>query len=493
MFSLGEMARILGDSPRNCLPAGLADKNPAAVVTDSRQAGAGSLFVCIKGERSDGHDFITQVAEQGALAALVSHDVFAGATPPLALIYAQDGDDTVPALGRLGASARAAFKGFVVGVTGSAGKTSVKEVLAAVLSVRGKAAKNFMNLNSQIGLPVSLLNADEAAEFWVMEAGISAPHDMDELGEILRPDLAVIINVGAAHLEGLAGLEGKGVAHYKSRLLKYVSSGGRALVSADYPDLVAESREAAGQSGAELKYFSTRKADADYYAAYLGPASAASGRYRVHVKGSEAFEVTAPFRGTYGSENVAAISGAAHLAGLSAGEIILGFAGATLPAQRFSCASRGDFTVIDDTYNANPLSTMRMLETAAEMAAEGVAPLFLAMGEMLELGSELERAHRELGAKMAVSGAKVIVWKAKHPEATAAVRAGLLDGNYAGEFCEAESLDEFERIIPVFSDHSNVAGAVRPRGVILFKASRSMRLELWAEAFKNNYFLKLEE
>jgi UDP-N-acetylmuramoyl-tripeptide--D-alanyl-D-alanine ligase len=257
MFSLGEMARILGDKPANYLPGGLAAKAPSCVVTDSRQAGEGSLFVCIRGKRVDGHDFIRQAAEQGALAVIASCDVFGGETPPLAVIYA---DDSVAALGRLGAAQRDAFRGFVAGISGSAGKTSVKEALASVLAVRGTTSRNFMNLNSQIGLPVSLLNADPAATSWVMEAGISAPHDMDELGVILRPDLTVIINVGAAHL---SGLEDKGVAHYKSRLLKYAAPGGRALVSADYPDLARESREAAAQSGADLKFFSTRKADAD--------------------------------------------------------------------------------------------------------------------------------------------------------------------------------------------------------------------------------------
>lgn len=482
MFNLGEMARILGGSPGNHLPGGLRDAVPTRVVTDSRQAGPGDLFVCIKGERADGHDFIRQVAGQEALAALVSRDVFAGGTPPLAVIRAED---SVTALGRLGAAWRDAFRGFVIGITGSAGKTSVKEVLASVLAVRGRTSKNFMNLNSQIGLPVSLLNADAESSFWVMEAGISAPQDMDELGAILRPDLAVILNVGAAHL---SGLEDKGVAYYKSRLLAHPAPGGRALVSADYPDLVRESRN----SGADVKYFSIRKADADYYAAYLGPVSAATGRYRVHVKGGEMFEVVAPFRGTYGAENVAAVSGAAHLAGLSSREIILGFAGATLPAQRFSCQTRGAFTLIDDSYNSNPLSAARMLESAGEMARDGKAPLFLAMGEMLELGGAAESAHRDLGRQMAAAGAKVVIWKGRNAEAGEAVRAGLADGAFDGLFREVSGLEEFIEAMRLFDGFISPDEKGRPKGVILFKASRGLRLELWAEAFKNGYFFKLE-
>lgn len=484
MLSLAEMSHILGDDSRNFLPESSKDKLPSSVVTDSRQVQAGCLFVCIKGERSDGHDFISAAAAQGALAALVSCDVFAGETPPLPLIYCAD---SVKGLGKLGATQRDKFKGMLIGITGSAGKTSVKEVLSGVLSALGKTSRNYMNLNSQIGLPVSILNADQNAAYWVMEAGISSPQDMDELGEIMRPDLAVVLNVGAAHL---AGLEDKGVAYYKTRLLKHLAPGGRALVSADYPDLVREAR----QTGAPVSYFSTRKSDADYYAAYLGPAmqgsSGASGRYRVYAKGADNFEVVVPFRGSYGAENVAAISGAALLAGLPVQKLILGLAGSVLPAQRFALQKRGSFIFIDDSYNANPLSTTRMIESASEIATDNGAPLFLVMGEMLELGAEAAKEHKALGRTMAKSAAKVIVWKGGNAQA---IEEGLKDASFNGQFRTASSLEDFSAAMKFFEGFISKDNEGKPKGVILFKASRSMRLELWAELFKQEYFSKLGE
>lgn len=483
MFSLGRMARILGDNPKNHLPPGAAEELPAAVVTDSRQAGPGSLFVCIKGERSDGHDFIPQVAEAGALAVLASRDVFDGNTPPLPVIYT---DDAVRALGALASAQRDEFTGFVIGLTGSAGKTSVKELLASVLATRGATAKNYMNLNSQIGLAVSILNADAQAEFWVMEAGISQPHDMDELGAVLRPDLGMVLNVGAAHLSGLGD---RGVAYYKTRLLTHIKPGGSALVSADYGDLAHE----AAALGKNTLYFSTRNSVADFYAKYLGPSGLGAdllrGRYLARIKGEQDFELDAPFRGSYGAENVAAVCGAASLAGLSPEEIGAGIAAASLPAQRFEATVIGDFVVIDDSYNSNPLAAGRMLESAGEIAAQSRAPLFLIMGEMLELGDEAESAHWSLGRQMAASGARVILWKGGQ---AAVVMAGLTDAGFGGIFRQVATDEDFRSAMREFDDFAQMEESGRPRGVALFKASRGLRLELWAAIFKNEYFPTVE-
>lgn len=480
MLKLKEMAEILGNNAKNYLPADVLDKEPSVVVTDSRQATKGTLFVCIKGENVDGHDFISRAIEQGALAVLASRDVFDGKTPGIPVLWA---DDVVKALGLLGSAYRSRYKGLVIGLTGSAGKTSVKEVLYGALAAHGKTSKNYLNMNSQFGLPVSILNAELDSEYWVMEAGINEAHDMDVLGIILQPDLSMVLNVGAAHIEGLGD---KGVAYYKTRLLTHTRLGGRALVSADYPDLVCESRKL----DLPLRFFSTRNSDADYYASYNGPASAASGRYQVHIKNGEGFEVVAPFRGCYGSENVAAITGAAHMAGLSPKEITAGFAGASLPVQRFACQTKGAFTLIDDSYNANPLSTSRMLDTAQEMAEESGGPLFLVMGEMRELGSEAVPSHIALGKQMAKSGAKVILWKGGEVEA---LKTGLNEGGFSGIFKHVNDTAEFAAAISLFSDYAVQGENGRYKGVILFKASRSLKMEHFVAVFKNEYFNKLGE
>ncbi len=463
-MNLQNMLDCLGTVQESFLPEEARAEVPAGFCIDSREALEGKVFVCIPGLKADGHDFAAEAAKRGALAILAQRDVFDG-IPPLPVLRAPD---SVAALGRLAACARDSAGARLIGITGTAGKTSVKEVLAQVLSVRGPTAKNLLNRNNQIGLPLSMLGADPQAAFWVMEAGISEARDMDELGAIMRPDLAIILNVGQGHLSGLGE---RGVAYYKARLLAHLAPDAQALISADYPDLV---REAAAY-GRKLTYFSTRRGDVDYSASYLGPASAATGRYRVNLRG-KACEVVAPFRGSFGSENVAAIAGAAHMCGLSPEELALGLSGAALPAQRFCCSSQGDLTLIDDSYNANPLSSSRMLEAAQEMAAESGRPLVLVMGEMLELGAESQSAHLELGRRMARSGAERIFWKGGQKDAVA---EGLAQTGFAGFFAPVFDKTEFRALM----EKQPLA-----RAVILFKGSRGNRLEELAAVFKEMHW-----
>ncbi len=483
-MTMQDIALCLGCIPGKTILGGdfaaLADKRPGGVRMDSRQVKTGDIFVCIAGNRVDGHDFAPQVAAAGALGIVAERDPFAGQAAPVPVFLVES---SVVALGRLAAWHRARTKAEVVGITGTAGKTSVKEVLSATLSVHGATSRNHSNMNNQIGLPLSMLDAGESDAFWVMEAGISANHDMDDLGEILRPDLALILNVGLGHTSGLGD---KGVAYYKSRFLAYVPEGGRGLISADYPDLTKES----AAHRRDLTYFSTRRCDVDYFASYAGPASAATGRYNVSLRGKR-YEMVAPFRGNFGSENVAAITGAAHMLGLCPEEIAIGLAGASLPKQRFCCTSlafpasggqgpSAEWTMIDDSYNANPLSTGRMLEAGADMAKELGRKLVLVMGEMLELGREAEQAHYEIGRKMA--GASVVFWKGGH---ASAVERGLGDAGYAGKFAVLSGAGEFAALLD--EKLKETPDWFIEGGVALFKGSRGNRLEELAEVFKERF------
>ena len=313
-----------------------------SVVTDSREAVAGSLFVCIAGERVDGHDYAARAVEQGAVAVLASRPL-EGLSVPVLLVQ-----DTVRALGAVAALWRGKSSARVVGITGSAGKTTVKELLAHVLSRRGKTACNALNLNNQVGMPLCMLKTDGDEDFWVFEAGISHEGDMDELGAILQPDLALILNVGAAHTEGLGE---RGVAWHKSRLLAHLAPEGQALVSADYDDLVREARAVFG----DVLFFTASGRPLSYRAAYAGCSDGVHGQYRLWLDGRPC-DVIAPFRGDYGTENCIAVAAAAHMLGLTAEEIAAGFADAQLPPQRFARSRRGNWDIVDDTYNANPLA-----------------------------------------------------------------------------------------------------------------------------------------
>lgn len=445
-----------------------------SVVTDSRKATTGALFVAVPGERVDGHDFAAAAVASGAAAILAQRNPFS-ACPPVPVILVRD---TVAALGRL-AHAWRVLAGArengprVVGITGTAGKTTVKELLAQVLGRCGRTARNHLNLNNQIGLPLSMLAADGEERFWVMEAGISLPGDMDELGAVLEPDLGLVLNVGPGHTQGLGE---RGVAHYKARLFAHLAPGGTAMVNADYPDLVREARGV----HPELVFFSAQGRQVEYRSAYVGPASENRGLFRLWLDG-ESVDVEAPFQGAFGAENVIAVAAAAHRLGASASEIGEGLCGAVLPVQRFACSRAGSWLVIDDSYNANPLSAARTLEAAAEMAARQEAqtgrpvPLVCVLGEMGELGAVAQIEHRRLGERLAELKVRAVLWKGGHQEDVA---AGLQQGRQGGLLTPISGEEDFLAALAGL-----VSEGVRG-GVIVFKGSRVNRLEKLVDAFQ---------
>ncbi len=443
------------------------------VCIDSRKVRPGCLFFCLVGERADGHDFARSAACAGALAIVAQRELSEVARPDGVKVPVLLVKDTGKALGALARGYRDRTKAKVVGVTGTAGKTTVKECLAQVLSKVGPTSKNYLNHNNQIGLPLSILAASEDDAFWVMEAGISKPHDMDELGEILHPDLGLILNTGPGHTVGLGDL---GVAHYKSLLLAHLAEGGIGLVNADYPELVRNARK----HGSNIVMFSGKGRDATYRGGYIGGVevkSSSSGvrvsvrsRYRLWLDG-EHLEVEAPLHGAAGTENVTAIAAAAHILGLSKAQIAEGLANVVLPPQRFACSVHGPWTIIDDSYNANPLSCGRTLEAARGVAAG--RPLALVMGEMGELGEDAEKAHRALGECMAESRAGVIFWKGGYVEA---VREGLKISNWKGVLYPVGSAEEF---LAFFRESGLTSG------VILFKGSRFNHMEDMVRAFSS--------
>ena len=426
---------------------------------DSRVVTAGQLFVCIPGKRADGHEFAGDALARGAGAVLAQRmPENLPADAPVLLV-----SDTVRALGQIAAFWRQQCSAKVIGVTGTAGKTTVKEILAQLLSRCGTTAKNLLNLNNQIGLPLSILNTNGTEEFWVLEAGISQPQDMDELGAILQPDLAIILNAGAGHVEGLGARK---VPYYKAQLLKYLSRRGLGLVSADYPDLVRECRGLCPN----LYFFSADGKQVTYRAAYSGPAAGSRGLYRLWLDGTP-LDVEVPFRGRYGAENIVAAAAAADMLGVSCADIAAGFAQACLPIQRFAHRAMGPWLVIDDSYNANPLSCRRMLEAAVEMA-QG-SPLVCVMGEMGELGEVAETEHEQLGRLLAAALPMAVFWKGGYGEA---VLSGLKREGYFGEFIPVDSPEELCRTFA----RLDLSG-----GFVLFKGSRFNRLEDFVKAFEH--------
>ncbi len=458
-MTLLDICRLLGTVCVGMRPDDALTR-PTGAAVDSRKARPGNLFFCLPGEKADGHDFAENAVENGALAVIATRDPFGGKRTDVPVLLVRN---VARALAVIGSAHRSTARATVVGVTGTSGKTSVKETLASVLRTVGETARNPVNLNNQIGLPLSMLNASEDAAYWVMEAGISRPHDMDELGAMLRPDIALILNAGAGHVQELGD---KGVAHYKARLLAYLAPNGQGIVSADYPDLV---REVAAHE-TDAVHFSAVDPEVAYYAAYRGPDGLSHGFFDLSLDG-EAVRVRAPFPGSFGAENVAAIGAVAHTLGLTAREIEAGFASAELPEQRFTIREAGGFLLIDDSYNANPLSMARMLDAASDMAKARDGNLVLVLGEMGELGAESATYHFQLGQLAADLKPKALIWKGGQGEA---VGRGLRDAGYAGAFMHVGDAASFTAAFLSCNVHS---------GVVLFKGSRSNRLEGLVTAF----------
>nr|WP_286181873.1 UDP-N-acetylmuramoyl-tripeptide--D-alanyl-D-alanine ligase [Desulfovibrio sp. Huiquan2017] len=446
-MTLAEVARCLG----TLADEGFQETMVSEVKTDSRTVERGDLFFCLTGENFDGHEFAAQAAAGGACAVVTSR-MIGEIDAPVIMVR-----DTRAALGRLAACWRDICGAKLAAVTGTAGKTTVKEMLFAVASQKFSTAKNYRNLNNQIGLPLSMLKASADQELWIMELGISRQGDMEELAPVASPDLAVITNVGPGHLEGLGNEAG--VAQAKTSLLRYLRQGGRAVVCKDYPLLWNAALELVD---APVGFSGRADADTDFYAVYLGSLDNGRGRFRLKTPDGDG-ELTAPFRGAHYAENLACVAAAAHCLGLTRDDVVNGVQDMRVDPQRFCCKTGGRITVVDDTYNANPLSMANAIRTAREMAGDG--PLVLVLGDMRELGGEAIRCHEELGGVIREVAPAMVFYKGDH----------FLDVERGfGAFMRtAGSADEF---IKAWRE------LCISEGVVLVKGSRSLRMELHANA-----------
>lgn len=448
-LSLAGIAACLG------IEAQRADAIIEGVAVDSRKIRRGDLFVCLPGQNADGHDFASAAVDAGAVAVLASRPL-PGVTAPVLQV-----EDTIAALGRLASCWRARSAAKVVCITGTAGKTTLKDTLKNILARAGSVAATHGNLNNQIGLPISILACDGNEDFWVLEAGISHAGDMEYLADIARPDLAVILNVGPGHTEGLGD---RGVAWHKTRLLTRLAPDGMALINADYPDLINETKKLA----IGFRQFSCESEQTDFRLV-----SAAAGRFTVELGGrEESFD--APFADSFGAETVLAAAASASMLGASPEQIRAGLAEAALPPGRFNHLNAGGFTIIDDTYNANPLSMTRALKAAAAEADRLSLPFIAVLGEMCELGDEARQAHIQLGRQLRALAPLALFWKGGMESE---IRAGLNQDANATNLAPV-FLEDASSFMRQWDEQK-----LPDRALVLFKGSRANRLEKYLSEF----------
>ncbi|MBA8882531.1 UDP-N-acetylmuramoyl-tripeptide--D-alanyl-D-alanine ligase [Dokdonella fugitiva] len=357
-----------------------------AVSTDTRSLAAGMLFVALKGERHDAHAFAETARERGAAALLVEREL-ATALPQVVVA------DTLVALGELARAVRARSTARVVGITGSNGKTTVKTLVASILARHGRTHVNAGNFNNEIGLPLTLLAMPADTEYAVLEMGAGKPGDIAYLARIAQPDVALVNNIAAAHLERMGTLQG--VAETKGAIYRALPNDGVAIINAD--DAFADYFGVLAGPRRVLRFGLLRRADVG---ANLEIEGAADGRLRL-LAPAGAIEIASPLRGRHNVMNVLAAATLALALGVPLATIKAGIEAAPLVAGRLARrAHASGAVVVDDSYNANPGSFAAAIATLAAEPGERV----LVMGDMAELGSDAERLHADIGALARRSG-----------------------------------------------------------------------------------------
>ncbi|MFZ2446768.1 MAG: UDP-N-acetylmuramoyl-tripeptide--D-alanyl-D-alanine ligase [Syntrophobacteraceae bacterium] len=367
--------------------------NPEAPIdtisTDTRGIAPGHCFIALAGETHDGHAFVADAVGKGAGAVIVSEWREGPLPRDCAVIMV---DDTLAALGGIARFHRLRFEVPVIAVSGSNGKTSTKEMIAAIFGQGRKVLKNKGNYNNLIGLPLTLLELNEEHRMAVVEMGINVPGEMERLARIGSPDAGVITNVHPAHLLGLESLDR--IVEEKGALWKSLRPDGLAVVNLDDPRL---SKFAAGIKARKITY-SLKDPSADVGLAGQIVVSEGGTSFRL-AYGGAAIPVTIPTMGMHHAQNALAAAAAAFGMGATADEVRSGLAAYEPIKQRMQCIRLANgCVVIDDTYNANPGSLMAAVE--AVVAACPGKPFVAVLGEMRELGPESPSLHFDAGRKI---------------------------------------------------------------------------------------------
>lgn len=470
-LTLGWVAHAVTGTLRHGDP----ERELGAVVTDSRTVQPGDLFVALKGPRFDAHDFVDEVLGNGA-AAIVEAAAAAGrgagaAARPGPVIEVAD---TLRALQDLAHAVRREAGSRVIAITGSAGKTTTKETIAAMLETRFAVVKNKGNLNNHIGLPLSLLQLRERPDVAVMELGMNHAGEISTLVAIAEPDVRVWTNVGDAHLGFFAS--SAAIADAKAEILERASAQSLLVCNADDPLVLARVR---GFTGRTLT-FGVAPA-ADVRAADIDDRGIGGMRARLIARGYGERDIETPLLGRGNLANVLAAAAVALDAGIPLDEVA-SVAARLQPANRRGAVRRlrDDIVVIDDSYNSSPAALRRALEVVARgRSGEPSGPpstqrsgrRIAVLGEMLELGDHARRLHAESGAAAAAARLDLLVTVGGEPAralAAAAVSAGM----------SAEAVAHFDTSAAAAEA---VVRLVRPGDIVLVKGSRGVRTDVVVE------------
>jgi len=453
---------VAGDPARECSGAAI----------DSRAVHGGEVFFAFAGARTDGHRFLPDAFARGAGAAVVQRghersDGSVGSTGSTGAVI--EVDDTFRALHDLARHVRLRVPQKLIGLTGSIGKTTTKELLAAMLSARFRVAWTPGNLNNLYGFPLSLLNVPDGTEWMVAEMGMSEPGELRQLSLLGRPDAVVFTVVRPVHLEFFDSV--RGIAEAKAELLAGLAAGGFLIANADDPEvarIASRHAESPGWHG-RLVWYGVDSPAAEVRGRDVVPAPAGEvgSRFRLEAgfgAGTGSVEVRLPIHGLYNGQNCLAAAACAWALGVSLPEIAEAVRGVRSASMRGEVhrvdGPRGAFTLVDDSYNSNPAAVAGALESAAHLPAERRLAV---LGDMLELGPTGPAFHRESGATAARLGFSPVAGVGElSRELVAGARAA---GAETVWFPDAAAAAEW------------AAAEVREGDLVLVKASRGVKLD----------------
>jgi UDP-N-acetylmuramoyl-tripeptide--D-alanyl-D-alanine ligase len=423
---------------------------------DSRSVTEGQLFFAVKGERLDGHDFVEQALEKGAVAAVVRKDQL-GRYPVKERLLATE--DTLVALQILAMAVRKLWGKSLIAVTGSAGKTTTKEAIAHVLSTRFRVLKSAGNFNNHFGLPLMLLKLEPEYEVAVIEMGMSHAGEIRALAKIAQPEIGVVTNVAPVHLEFFDSLAG--IARAKYELIEALPSSGTAVLNADDEYVSQFGRDFKGK----VVTYGTR-ATADVRAEKVRTRGVEGSEFDVVVGGVREHAMLA-LVGEHNILNVLAAVAVGLERGLTPSEAVAALGGLAPADQRGEVVRLGNITCINDCYNCNPKALNAMVDALASMAAQRRIAV---VGAMLELGPAEEELHRQAGGHIAAK--KIDVLLGVRGPAQAMVEAAQRAGMRAEFVSTPEEAGEW------------LAREARDGDVVLLKASRGVKLEKALETWK---------
>jgi len=416
----------------------------SGVCIDSRQVKSGDCFVAIEGENFDGHNYVSQAFERGAVCAIVRKGVITSSSNSLIEV-----SDTVSALGRLASYYRDLLTAKVIGITGSVGKTSCRDIIAHLLSQRFNCHSASKSFNNHIGLPLTILNALRDCEVLILELGTNHPGEIEYLTKIAKPDFAVITKVAAAHIEYFGSIEN--IAAEKASIRLGLKSGGKLIVNAESTQLIGYLNEN------KISYTGYNINNISYAVQNEG------GWFEI-----DNVRVPVPLPGKGNLENALAALYLCQEFGYRADDFAQAIATVKPPQMRLNITDVDGIKIINDCYNANPQSMMNAIEVLAGFKQGGIRVVAV-LGDMLELGDKTEALHRQIGQFAIDKDIDVMIATGKLSDyliSAAKMRASELSRDVEfHDFPDTEALC------------LNIGNLIKAGDTVLFKASRSIGLE----------------